>query len=50
MRSKIVQTSTTFPKLDRVIRSQRWLTIMNTFVTVLFFSGVAAAAASSLTG
>ena len=50
MSIKSVQTPTMFPKLDRVIRSQRRMTIMNTLVTVLCFSGVVALAASSLAG
>ena len=47
MSDKSAQTPTMFPKLDRVIRSQRRLTIMNTLITFLFFSGVVAMAASS---
>jgi hypothetical protein len=50
MTFKNARAATVFPKLDRVIRSQRRVTIMNTLITFGFFAGSVAAAASSLVG
>ena len=50
MSIKHAHARTMFPKLDRVIRSQRRITILNTLITFGFFVGFVAAAASSLAG